>query len=80
MFNLDALKETPKKEKASTKLSVKKLKYLKNPKKARFTEILVINSSFLFVFSSVFDRPLPTKKSTAELKAIKDKKRQSHHP
>jgi hypothetical protein len=51
----------PKKLKVFIKLSTKKLKYLKKPRKPRFIDKLVNNRNFLLALSFVFDSPIPTK-------------------
>jgi len=42
------------------KLSTKKLKYLKKPKKPKFTAILENKRVFLILGFSYFDNPIPT--------------------
>jgi hypothetical protein len=47
--------------KACAKLSAKKLKYLKKPRKPIFTRILTNKSNLLFILVSAFARESPTK-------------------
>lgn len=60
MLRLLALIVNPKMEKASLKLSKKKLKYLKKPRKPKLTRILKDNKDFLLslLLLSEIDKPI----------------------
>lgn len=60
--------------------SIKKLKYLKKTKMPILMIIELANKPFLTATCWAFFNNMPIEKSTAELKIIKLKKRQSHHP
>ena len=80
MFNEFAFMLLPNSENTAVKLSIKKLKYLKKPRKPMLTNMLVNNKTFLLNLSSSLESPNPTQKSIPVLKIIKDKNRQSHQP
>lgn len=62
-----------KRVKSSFKDSIKKLKYLKNPKIPMFTVTDAINKAFRVEFLFEFFNNNPIRKSTVELTAIKER-------